>query len=79
MSRNLRGIQNIKMTTFSQMLVDFQKDCCQIKIKNKKSFRTSTKSFQTVITLHCVLNLNQLVLFKTAVDHPANKIRLFYY
>lgn len=26
MSRNLRGIQNIKMTTFSQMLVDFQKD-----------------------------------------------------
>lgn len=38
MSRNLRGIQNNKMTTFSQMLVDFQKDFCQIKIKNKNHF-----------------------------------------
>lgn len=35
MSHNRRGIQNIKMTTFSQMLVDFQKDCFQIKSKNK--------------------------------------------
>lgn len=37
------------------------------------------KSLQTVITLQCVLDLNQLVLFKTALYHPAIKIRLFYY
>lgn len=51
MSRNLRRIQNILITAFSQMLVDFQKDFCQIKIKNKKSFRTSMKSFQTAFLL----------------------------